>query len=201
MTKKKLDAATVVVGFMLADHVEGEGDLAVHFTADQRVELTKKDFTKWEKAGLVEKGKRVEMLTGVEGGRFSLKAHDKPWLPTRIADAWKDEGMCVPAQGDASFEESIKVHQETATNALNERDEALRNIAVLEASISEQALVTAALEAQVHSFAASTGELFTDTTAKELKAPAAEFAKLVGMLPDLPDDAQLDLDGKSGGEA
>lgn len=196
MTKKK-----TTIGFMLVDHVEGDDDDATTYSIDQRVELDSKEFNAWAKKGLCEKGIRVEMLVGVEGGRFSLKAHDRTWLPGRIAKAWQAEGMCVPASGEASFDEAVKVYQDGATTALAERDAALKQVAAMTKQLQELTVLHAALEDQVRTVVPLLAVMVSENAPEKLLDQGlAEVEKLAAMLPDLDDDdPELDLDRKSDG--
>lgn len=179
---------TNMTGFMLQEHVEGEGEDAIHYDIDQRIQLPEKIFKKWAKAGLVEVGETVEMRMGVEGGRYSLAAKDRTTLPSRVAAAWIERGFCVPVAGEPSFDAAEKAFRDRERAYLEQAEQDGRTIAALKAKVAALAnsaqeidLALSALEGQALSVAAAAqGDLSDDKVMADL---SQAIDVLAAMLP------------------
>ena len=198
------DAGKIIVAFALRDHVEGEGEDAVTFTAGQRLELEQNEFDGLAKAGICAEGVFVKMKTAVEGGRYSLKPHDTTWLHPDVYEAWKSAGYCEPTDDDPKIMDRMKAQGEAARVALSARDAAIaeRNRAQKEVAAIAGELQMAALQMQAARAQAEklrdmiepdpdTGDVLDD----ESVALLAEVMALIDMFPE-----QLDVAGDGSAE-
>lgn len=177
------DAGKIIVAFALRDHVEGEGDDAVTFTAGQRLELEQKEFDGLAKAGICAEGVFVKMKTAVEGGRYSLKPHDTTWLAPRVYEAWKAAGYCEPTEDDPQVGAVLKAREDALREAVTERDAARLSLAESQMQCDALLLEMAAAKAQVETvIEVASGILDGDDEAME--PVKAELQKLIDMLPD-----------------
>ncbi|PIE15171.1 MAG: hypothetical protein CSA68_07420 [Rhodobacterales bacterium] len=180
------DAGKIIVAFALRDHVEGEGDDAVTFTAGQRLELEQKKFDGLAKAGICAAGVFVKMKTAVEGGRYSLKPHDTTWLAPHVYEAWKAAGYCEPTEDDPQVGAVRKAREDALREAVAARDVAmgllsgeceLRNALLLE-------LVAARAQAEAVKKALWCVSPFSDDLDEGHKALHSAVDALIDMLPD-----------------
>lgn len=177
------DAGKIIVAFALRDHVEGEGDDAVTFTAGQRLELEQKEFDGLAKAGICAKGVFVKMKTAVEGGRYSLKPHDTTWLAPHVYEAWKAAGYCEPTENDPQVGAVLKAREDALREAVTERDAARLSLAESQMQCDALLLEMAAAKAQAETvIEVASGILDGDD--ETMEPVKAELQKLIDMLPD-----------------
>lgn len=177
------DAGKIIVAFALRDHVEGEGDDAVTFTAGQRLELEQKEFDGLAKAGICAEGLFVKMKTAVEGGRYSLKPHDTTWLAPHVYEAWKAAGYCEPTEDDPQVGAVLKARENALREAVAERDAARLSLAESQAQCDALLLEMAAAKAQAETvIEVASGILDGDD--ETMEPVKAELQKLIDMLPD-----------------
>lgn len=177
------DAGKIIVAFALRDHVEGEGDDAVTFTAGQRLELEQKEFDGLAKAGICAEGVFVKMKTSVEGGRYSLKPHDTTWLAPHVYEAWKAAGYCEPTEDDPQVGAVLKAREDALREAVTERDAARLSLAESQMQCDALLLEMAAAKAQVETvIEVASGILDGDD--ETMEPVKAELQKLIDMLPD-----------------
>ena len=177
------DAGKIIVAFALRDHVEGEGDVAVTFTAGQRLELEQKEFDGLAKAGICAEGVFVKMKTAVEGGRYSLKPHDTTWLAPHVYEAWKAAGYCEPTEDDPQVGAVLKAREDALREAVTERDAVRLSLAESQMQCDALLLEMAAAKAQVETVIEVASDILggDDETMEPVKA---ELQKLIDMLPD-----------------
>lgn len=177
------DAGKIIVAFALRDHVEGEGDDAVTFTAGQRLELEQKEFDGLAKAGICVEGVFVKMKTAVEGGRYSLKPHDTTWLAPHVYEAWKAAGYCEPTEDDPQVGAVLKAREEALREAVTERDAARLSLAESQMQCHALLLEMAAAKAQAETVIEVASGILDgeDETMEPIKA---ELQRLIDMLPD-----------------
>lgn len=177
------DAGKIIVAFALRDHVEGEGDDGVTFTAGQRLELEQKEFDGLAKAGICAEGVFVKMKTAVEGGRYSLKPHDTTWLAPHVYEAWKAAGYCEPTEDDPQVGAVLKAREDALREAVTERDAARLSLAESQMQCDALLLEMAAAKAQAETvIEVASGILDGDDEAME--PVKTELQKLIDMLPD-----------------
>lgn len=177
------DAGKIIVAFALRDHVEGEGDDAVTFTAGQRLELEQKEFDGLAKAGICAEGVFVKMKAAVEGGRYSLKPHDTTWLAPHVYEAWKAAGYCEPTEDDPQVGAVLKAREDALREAVTERDAARLSLADSQMQRDALLLEMAAAKAQVETVIEVASDILggDDETMQPVKV---ELQKLIDMLPD-----------------
>ncbi|XAT57854.1 hypothetical protein GN241_11070 [Rhodobacteraceae bacterium IMCC1335] len=193
-----VDEATdvIVVAFMLVDHTEGEDGDAVVLTAGQRIEVSEDTFAEMAKEKLCERGVYVTMLTGIEGGKYSLKPHDNTWLAPSVYEAWKTAGYCEPTADDPSVAATLQARADGEREAVAARDAALIRVANLESGLQAMGLELAAAREQALKVKSmiepeqDSGDVLGDETVALL----GEVVALVGMFPE-PDvsDPELNL--------
>lgn len=177
------DAGKTIVAFALRDHVEGEGDDAVTFTAGQRLELEQNEFDGLAKAGICAEGVFVKMKTAVEGGRYSLKPHDTTWLSPHVYEAWKAAGYCEPTEDDPQVGAVLKAREDALREAVTERDAARLSLAESQSQCNALLLEMAAAKAQVETvIEVASGILDGDD--ETMEPVKVELQKLIDMLPD-----------------
>lgn len=177
------DAGKIIVAFALRDHVEGEGNDAVTFTAGQRLELEQKEFDGLAKAGICAEGVFVKMKTAVEGGRYSLKPHDTTWLAPHVYEAWKTAGYCEPTEDDPQVGAVLKAREDALRKAVTERDAARLSLAESQSQCDALLLEMAAAKAQAETvIEVASGILDGDDEA--MGPVKTELQKLIDMLPD-----------------
>lgn len=177
------DAGKIIVAFALRDHVDGEGDDTVIFTAGQRLELEQKEFDGLAKAGICAEGVFVKMKTAVEGGRYSLKPHDTTWLAPPVYEAWKAAGYCEPTEDDPQVGAVLKAREAALREAVTERDGARLSLTESQMQCDALLLEMAAAKAQVETvIEVASGILDGDDEAME--PVKTELQKLIDMLPD-----------------
>lgn len=177
------DAGKIIVAFALRDHVDGEGDDAVTFTAGQRLELELKEFDGLAKAGICAEGVFVKMKTAVEGGRYSLKPHDTTWLAPQVYEAWKAAGYCEPTKDDPQVGAVLKAREDALREAVTERDAARRSLSESQMKCDALLLEMAAAKAQAETvIEVASGILDGDD--ETMEPVKAELQKLIDMLPD-----------------
>jgi hypothetical protein len=190
------DAGKIIVAFVLRDHVEGEGDDAVVFTEGQRLELEKLEFEALAKLGICAAGVFVKMKTAVEGGRYSLKPHDNTWLAPHVYEAWKVAGYCEPTEDDPEVSAVLKAREESARDAVAQRDEALNKVALLSNRLRDVGLEVVAARDQAEKIRKmiepepDSGNVLDDEGVALLEAVVA----LIEMLPE-----QAEFDGAGDG--
>lgn len=177
------DAGKIIVAFALRDHVDGEGDDTVTFTAGQRLELAREEFDGLAKAGTCAEGVFVKMKTAVEGGRYSLKPHDTTWLAPHVYEAWKAAGYCEPTEDDPQVGAVLKAREEALREAVTERDAARLSLAESQMQCHALLLEMAAAKAQAETVIEVASGILDgeDETMEPIKA---ELQKLIDMLPD-----------------
>lgn len=177
------DAGKIIVAFALRDHVEGEGDDAVTFTAGQRLELEQKEFDGLAKAGICAEGVFVKMKTAVEGGRYSLKPHDTTWLAPHVYEAWKAAGYCEPTEDDPQVGAVLKAREDALREAVTERDAARLSLAESQSQCDALLLEMAAAKAQAETVIEVASDIL-DGDDETMEPVKAELQKLIDMLPD-----------------
>lgn len=177
------DAGKIIVAFALRDHVEGEGDDAVTFTAGQRLELEQKEFDGLAKAGICAEGVFVKMKTAVEGGRYSLKPHDTTWLAPHVYEAWKAAGYCEPTEDDPQVGAVLKAREDALREAVTERDAARLSLAESQMQCDALLLEMAAAKAQAETVIEVASDIL-DGDDEAMEPVKAELQKLIDMLPD-----------------
>lgn len=177
------DAGKIIVAFALRDHVEGEGDDAVTFTAGQRLELEQKEFDGLAKAGICAEGVFVKMKTAVEGGRYSLKPHDTTWLAPHVYEAWKAAGYCEPTEDDPQVGAVLKAREDALREAVTERDAARLSLAESQMQCDALLLEMAAAKAQVETVLEVASDIL-DGDDETMEPVKTELQKLIDMLPD-----------------
>ncbi|WP_127111974.1 hypothetical protein [Shimia sediminis] len=177
------DAGKITVAFALRDHVEGEGDDAVTFTAGQRLELEQKEFDGLAKAGICAEGVFVKMKTAVEGGRYSLKPHDTTWLAPHVYEAWKAAGYCEPTEDDPQVGAVLKAREDALREAVTERDAARLSLAESQSQRDALLLEMAAAKAQAETVIEFASDIL-DGDDETMEPVKAELQKLIDMLPD-----------------
>lgn len=191
------DAGKLIVAFALRDHVEGDGDDAVTFTAGQRLELEQKEFDGLAKAGICAAGVFVKMKTAVEGGRYSLKPHDTTWLAPHVYEAWKAKGYCEPTEDDPQVGAVLKAREDALREAVTERDAARLSLAESQMQCDGLLLEMAAAKAQAEKLRdliqpdPDSGDVLAD----EVVALLGEVMALIDMFPE-----QTDADGEGSEE-
>ncbi len=176
-------AGKIIVAFVLRDHVEGEGDDAVTFTAGQRLELEQKEFDGLAKAGICAEGVFVKMKTAVEGGRYSLKPHDTTWLAPHVYEAWKAAGYCEPTEDDPQVGAVLKAREDALREAVTERDAARLSLAESQMQCDALLLEMAAAKAQAETVIEVASGIL-DGEDETMEPVKAELQKLIDMLPD-----------------
>lgn len=177
------DAGKIIVAFALRDHVEGEGDDAVTFTAGQRLELEQKEFDGLAKAGICAEGVFVKMKTAVEGERYSLKPHDTTWLSPHVYEAWKAAGYCEPTEDDPEVGAVLKAREDALREAVTERDAARLSLAESQMQRDALLLEMAAAKAQVETVIEVASDIL-DGDDEAMGPVKTELQKLIDMLPD-----------------
>lgn len=176
-------AGKIIVAFALRDHVDGEGEEAVTFTAGQRLELAQEEFDGLVKAGICAEGVFVRMKTSVEGGRYSLKPHDTTWLAPHVYEAWKAAGYCEPTADDPQVGAVLKAREDALREAVTERDAARRSLAESQAKCDALLLEMAAAKAQAETVIEVASDIL-DGDDDDMEPVKVELQKLIDMLPD-----------------
>lgn len=180
------DAGKIIVAFALRDHVEGEGDDAVTFTAGQRLELQQKEFYGLAERGICAEGVFVKMKTAVEGGRYSLKPHDTTWIAPPVYEAWKAAGYCEPTEDDPQVGAVLKAREDALREAVTERDAARLSLAESQMQCDALLLEMAAAKAQAETVKAALWGVtpFSDDLDEGHKTLHSAVDALIDILPD-----------------
>ncbi|WP_109466359.1 hypothetical protein [Albibacillus kandeliae] len=178
------DGTKAIVAFMLKDHSEGDGPDAVVFTAGQRLELGPEEFEAMAEAGLCAEGVFAKMLSAVEGGRYSLRPHQKIWLAPAVYEGWKAAGICEATSDDPDVSATLAAREAAMQEAVAERDAIARSAESLRVALHDMDLTVATARAQVEKLLGMVGAVQGD----EGEALAEEVRVLLDILPDVPAD-------------
>lgn len=185
-TQTQKDDTPLIVAFALKDHDGKEdgasGDEGLVMTTGQRLELTQADFDDLAGAGLVAAGVYAKLLEAVEGGRYSLKPHEKTWLAPAVYEAWKAAGICEPTSDDPEVSATLKARQEAVSAAVAERDEAVKEVRAAQQRLSDVNLEIATARAQVE-------KILILIEGKDDGPLLGEVEKLLDILPEMIDGA------------
>ncbi|MGK7653155.1 hypothetical protein ACSQ76_12290 [Roseovarius sp. B08] len=98
--------AAPVVAF---EYFERENEATGETLQDwRRLELSEDEFEALPADTTIHRGVFVEMLTGIEGGRFSLKPGQKQWIPPHAYEEWKAKGKCKPTDDDPQVLQALE---------------------------------------------------------------------------------------------